>query len=80
MIRALQNLLQHYQGKDVLAFRQGPFRLYIWNSESQQHDSYDPSYEPELPKQGLSKKQYKYQLDSRATFLSRKSQAHRDSF
>ena len=83
MIAALSKLLQRHQGKDVKAFRRGPFALYLWDAETEQHVRYDPFYKPEAPDRRSyfdDPKGYKQALESRSLFLSRRAQAARDGF
>ena len=81
MIAALSKLLQRHQGKDVKAFRRGPFALYLWDAETEQHVRYDPFYKPEAPdRRSYDPKGYKQALDRRSLFLSRRAQAVRESF
>lgn len=90
MTRALQNLLQRNRGRDVMAFRQGPFRLYLWNAKTGEHESYDPFYSPPAPRKPFysqnnqenmtARRAYKDAVAARCTFLNRKKQAKRESF
>jgi len=90
MINALQKLLHSHRGQDVMAFRRGPFALYLWNDAMSDHTRYDISFKPPAPRRPMRLhgiepshkilKHYKQAVKDRCTFLNRQIQAKRVSF